>query len=401
LINFLNIKDRIPYLCGLRSFFMRYLLYLFFILRGLAAMAQDLPALSTEAKISILTVGPGFELYSQFGHSAVAVEDPVLGISLAYNYGVFDFRTQGFYLKFLRGQLPYQLGRSSLQANLSGWYQEGRWVKKQVLDLSQQEKQATLAFLEKNYLPQNREYAYKFFFDNCSSRIGDLVQTIKGDSIRWDSTWNADLSFRDWIDIYSKQQENHWSDFGMDLALGTPADQIATAKQAMFLPDNLFSALDKARIYQNGRWVPIIQTESFQPGYPVGNPTPAPIRDSWLLPLLFFGYMVWFSRSTGWVVENILTTIFALATLILFLLWVGTDHGVTGPNAHILWTFPHVWVLNILVKRWNKKIHWVGYVSVIFLVFLWSGQSFHPSFTWLVGIQFFMTYKLWQRFSWI
>lgn len=363
--------------------------------------AQDVPTLSPEATVSLLTVGPGFELYSQFGHSAIAVEDPALGISVAYNYGVFDFRTEGFYLKFLRGQLPYQLGRSPLDANLNGWYQEGRWVKKQILNLSAADKQAALVYLEKNYLPENREYPYKFFFDNCSSRLGDLLYNIKGDSIRWDTTWNANLSFRDWIDIYSKKQENHWSDFGMDLALGTPADQIATARQAMFLPDNLASALDRVTIRQAGNWTPLVVSEIYQPGYPVGDPSPSPLRETWLLPVILFVYFIWYVRAKTWLVENILTSIFAVASLILLLLWTATDHGVTGPNAHILWTLPHVWWLKPLAKRFPKRWFWLGYVLVLLGLFVGSGQSFHPAFSWLVVLQGLMTFKIWRNLSWI
>lgn len=364
--------------------------------------AQTVPTLSPEAKVSILTIGPGFELYSQFGHSALAFEDPQLGISVAYNYGVFDFRTEGFYLKFLRGQLPYQLGRSPLYANLQGWYQEGRWVKKQYLNLTPEEKQAMLGFLERNYLPENREYAYKFFFDNCSSRLGDVIQTIKQDDIQWDSTWNASLSYRDWIDLYSKQQENHWSDFGMDLALGTPADQIASAKQAMFLPDNLASALDRAKIKQNGEWVPLVISEEYQPGAEVGPPVPAMIRETWLFALLFLMYIIWFYRSdTTWRVEYIISGIFALVSLILLLLWVATDHGVTGPNAHLIWTLPHFFWLKPIAQKWPKKIVWLLYCLSGVLLFILSGQGFHPMFSWLVLWQMILTYKLWKKAAWI
>lgn len=383
---------------------MRSILRLVFLLCGtyVHLSAQQTPQLSPQAQISILTVGPGKELYSQFGHSALAIEDPQLGISVAYNYGVFDFRTEGFYLKFLRGQLPYQLGRSPLYPSLQGWYEEGRWVKKQYLKLSPAENQAILQFLETNYLPENREYAYKFFFDNCSSRLADVIQHIKKDSIQWDTTWNAHLTFRDWIDIYSKQQENHWSDFGMDLALGTPADQLASWKQALFLPDNLASALDRAKVFSNGQWVPLVQSEEYQAGADVGPPIPAMIRESWLLPLLVIVYFFWFSRSNfGWTVEWIITSVFGLASLVLILLWFGTDHGVTGPNAHLIWTFPHLLWIKPLAKVKSKKYIWLIYWLICGVLFLFCQQAFHPMFSWLVLLQMLLTFKPWKNSSWI
>ena len=56
--------------------------------------------LSQDAKVSLVTVAPGNELYSGFGHSVLWVTDPIQGIDRAYNYGTFSFETGNFYIKF-------------------------------------------------------------------------------------------------------------------------------------------------------------------------------------------------------------------------------------------------------------------------------------------------------------
>ena len=54
-----------------------------------------------DTKISLITIGPGKDLYSKFGHSAIRLSDPSNRIDLTYNYGTFDFDTPNFYPKFV------------------------------------------------------------------------------------------------------------------------------------------------------------------------------------------------------------------------------------------------------------------------------------------------------------
>ena len=47
--------------------------------------------LSPSAVVSMVTVYPGDEIYSLFGHSSFRVYDPENRIDWMYNYGTFDF----------------------------------------------------------------------------------------------------------------------------------------------------------------------------------------------------------------------------------------------------------------------------------------------------------------------
>lgn len=112
--------------------------------------------LSPEAKASLVTVGPGTELYSGFGHSVLWIYDPLNGLDNAYSYGSFSFETGNFYVKFLRGTLPYTISVAPLAPQVAYWQAENRWVKEQVLNLSNDQKQKLFNFLETNYLPVTR-----------------------------------------------------------------------------------------------------------------------------------------------------------------------------------------------------------------------------------------------------
>ena len=64
---------------------------------------------SCNVRISLLTVSPGEELYSTFGHSALRITDSVSHSDIVYNYGTFNFDEPGFYMKFIRGKLTFYL----------------------------------------------------------------------------------------------------------------------------------------------------------------------------------------------------------------------------------------------------------------------------------------------------
>ena len=72
----------------------------FFILL-LVSILQNIQSqeykLSKQSEISIITVGPGDILYEAFGHSAIRVSDPVIGMDNIFNYGLFDFNQPNFY----------------------------------------------------------------------------------------------------------------------------------------------------------------------------------------------------------------------------------------------------------------------------------------------------------------
>lgn len=166
---------------------MKKLLFIFLLVTNLTVFGQKLE-LSPEANISIITCGPGDQVYSHFGHSAIRVKDSSLGIDVVYNYGTFDFTTPNFTLKFARGKLNYTLARQNFRYFLLSYQEEKRWVKEQVLNIDLDEKQKLFSFLETNYLPQNRDYKYDFFYNNCATKIWDVLKTSYGKNLSLKTT---------------------------------------------------------------------------------------------------------------------------------------------------------------------------------------------------------------------
>ena len=178
-----------------------FVFMLFFVFIQLTAQQK----LSPKATVSVITCGPGSELYTAFGHSAFRVYDPVLGIDKAYNYGTFNFNAPNFYLNFAKGKLIYQLSVTNFNRFLRIYQYENRWVKTQELAINTSEAQAIFNFLENNAKPQNKYYQYDFFYNNCSTKIEEIVKIILKEKVSFsNSHLTSNKTHRDLIADYTK-----------------------------------------------------------------------------------------------------------------------------------------------------------------------------------------------------
>ncbi len=211
---------------------------------------SQIPELSPLSKISVLTCGPGNELYSTFGHSAFRVTDPAIGIDVVYNYGVFDFTSDNFYVNFTKGKLDYMLARQQFTNFIREYKYDNRWVKEQVLQLSQDQRNTLFQFLENNYLPENRAYPYDFFYNNCATKIWDVLALVYGQKLKFDENYLQErFTHRELI--RQNMPTNSWSAFGIDLALGAIIDDLATPKEHMFLPIYVMKQFNTSKLEAN------------------------------------------------------------------------------------------------------------------------------------------------------
>ncbi len=346
----------------------RICLFCFFLLIIFAK--ANAAVLSPQATISLVTVWPGKEVYDSFGHTALWIYDPQNGIDKVYGYGTYDFNAPNFYGKFVRGQLNYMISIMDMNYFLGSYQAENRTVIDQVLNLSPSQKEEMYAFLERNYLPENRFYKYDFFFDNCTSRVRDVLKTIGGNSLRF-SPPTEKRSFRQWIDLYL--QEHDWADFGMDLGLGDLSDRVATPYESMFLPQNLMQGLEHATLTRDGKVQPLVlQTRTLFQATPVA-PSPegfSPVRAYWLFFILVALVTGWQIRKgrTGIGLDKLLFLLAGVLGWVLVFLWFGTDHVVTPNNWNLAWAWPlHLFVAFLLGRK--TKPSWLsGYLITYILV---------------------------------
>ncbi len=321
--------------------------------------------LSRSAYITLITCDPGEQLYSTFGHSAIGVIDPEQGINWVFNYGTFNFEVPHFYSKFVSGKLLYQLSYGSKERFLYEYKRSQRRVTEDVLNLTAYQKQELFHQLKNNSLPENREYQYDFFFDNCATRIVDLVYKALGDSLVYhaDSS-RKEITYRNLIDIYLPK--SHWSDFGIDLALGSVIDKPANPRQQAFLPDYLRDYLSRCTI--NGIPFFIHSQELVSESAPLPE-TAWYVRPGLLFWLVFISFLVFSNRlqHKSWIIaDRILFASIGLLGVVILLLWVATDHDATAGNLNLLWANPLYLIYTFFISA--KKGLWFAWSSRIIVI---------------------------------
>ncbi len=128
--------------------------------------------------VKLATIEPGDELYTWWGHTALIVEDVRLRLSRFYNYGLFSFEQENFFLNFAMGRLWFQVGASPTSSELAEYKAMNRTIRIQTLDLAPERRLELAAFLEWNILPENRTYLYDHYKDNCATRVRDLIDRM-------------------------------------------------------------------------------------------------------------------------------------------------------------------------------------------------------------------------------
>jgi len=345
-------------------------LFFTFLFLAISITSKSQVQLSVYSEISIVTADAGNELFEAFGHSAIRIKDPVLQLDLVYNYGIFDFNAPNFYTNFTKGRLLYKLGRYQFKYFLESYKQDKRWVKQQVLNLTQQQRQAFFMYLEKNASPQNATYLYDPFFNNCASKLKDITTTILGDKVEFNGKdIEKELSFRTLMN--REIHWNTWGGFGINLALGSKLDKTANLQQYMYLPDYVYTIFKNSTVYFKNQKQPLVKKEELLLDFPNRKqsiPFISPLLVFSIIALL--GIFITYrdnknQKRTKWLDTILLLTTGLVGFLILFL-WFFTDHSTTPNNFNVLWAFaPNL----IIVFLLNKGKKWLS-TYFIFLIFL-------------------------------
>lgn len=351
---------------------------------GISVYAQPVQ-LSAKAEISILTCGPGNELYTRFGHSAFRVQDPNLDIDIVYNYGTFDFNAPNFYTNFAKGKLIYRLSRERFENFLYTYQYENRWVKEQILDLDTREKNELFRYLENNYKPQNRSYQYDFLHNNCSTKMAYVLGQVFGEKMDFDEDHMSDpKTFRQLI--RENLAVNSWSSLGIDIALGAVIDRKARVFEHMFLPEYVLKQMNHTRIDNKSivkRQRDILNLSNGDYGI-LFTITPL----FWFLLLLGFVGTITFidyrnHTRSRWL-DLFLFGFTGLAGCLLVFLWFFTNHTATVNNANVLWAFPLNLILCFYTMRYTAFPDWFHRAMLVLMVLL----GLIPV-VWILGIQHF------------
>ena len=326
--------------------------------------------------ISLLTCGPGQEVWSYYGHTALRIEDKSHGTDLAVNWGMFSFNQDYFILRFVFGLTDYQIGIFPMDRFIEEYRSEGRWIKQQRLTLTRGEKLRILFAIEKNNMEENRTYRYNFFYDNCTTRARDMIINHLGPHDTDFKNINAQSTYR--TEIHRWNENHRWARFGNDLLLGYKADAPINKEQWEFLPENLYKDFEV-----EARKDTSTQADKVAGLYPTQVPyiklvdstfyvvppqatteisesiTPRMVSLCILAIIVLLSIIEWKGKKNFWWLDTTLLTITGLPGLIL-LAMVFSQHPTVQANFQILILNPlnliFVWSVTKQLRR--KGYHW-------------------------------------------
>ncbi len=319
--------------------------------------------------VYLLTCGPGTETYSMWGHSALRIVDHAAGTDRVYNWGVFDFSTPAFAWKFARGRLEYMLGVSAYERFIQEYFMEGRWVQSQKVNLESQEVIKLLQLIQENLKPENIKYRYDFFYDDCSTRIRDLLEKSTGDGMVYPPDLDGDPpTFRFMVTKYL--QKAPWLKAGVDLLMGIPGNKKTTVRERMFLPVDMQEGLSDIVINRSGKMIPLLSNpetvlESTNKSVSSKFFTSPIVVFSILLILAILASALIRGKKQNRVFDIVIFSIFSVLALLMIFFNFFTDHQQMKMNPNIIWLSPFVILCLISVLFNLNRSVWFRIVFVL------------------------------------
>lgn len=317
-----------------------------------------------DLRVDLYTYGPGTIYWERFGHDALVVTDIASGEAYAFNYGEFDFNQKDFYLNFARGVMIYRAAAWPVADDIRQFSGEGRSITDQHLNLAPAQRAQLRDFLVWNVQPQNSRYRYRYFADNCTTRVRDVLDRVLDGALHRQLIGPATHgeTYRSETDRLISGQS--WLMYLLDLGLGPYADQPLTRWSGAFIPARLMQELRSVRAPDGA---PLVQSETVLSPQRLPSPPTAPPDLRW--PLLIAGVILglafaasarlrdrydldrwWFS-----VVATAYAVVAGLAGTLMLILWFATAHRAAWANEN-LWLFnPGAWLLIPGLLRLRKR----------------------------------------------
>ena len=305
--------------------------------------------------IKIAVMGAGDELYFWWGHIALVIDNASTGQSSFYDYGLFSLENEQFFINFAFGRLLFSTGVSPTDRNIISYMMTNRSVVLYTLDIPPENKERVRRFAEESVLPENRDYLYHHFKNNCSlPPIIDIIDMATDGQFREQFyhmpgrfTLRQHVRRHTWFSPFIDWILNFW--------MGQDIDTPLTVWEEMFLPSEVGANLSEFMYTgPDGISRPLVSlTETVFEAH--GRPAvlDAP-RRQWPKQLMFslalaafFGCLFYVqskSPARGQVAlgicHSLLGLVFGFAGLLLFFMGNFTEHDYTFSNANILFCNP-------------------------------------------------------------
>ena len=298
-------------------------------------------------RVGVLTMAPGEVFFERFGHNAIVIDPQDGREPTSYNFGYFDPGEPDFLARFVAGTMRYRLVALPLEADLAQYRASGRGVSVQWLDLDATEAGALAAMLEVNARPENAVYDYRYFTDNCSTRVRDALDVALGGLLKRTLTASSEgNSHRS--EAVRLASPAAWMGTGFHLGLAAKADRPLSRWDEAFIPMRL---ADSLRTLERADGRSIVASEAEVLPHRLA-PEPAEMPQLGFEAavagfVLAFG-LLWLGRRAPRAVAAFAGGFWLLAGLAgttMVFLWFGSGHDFAWGNENLFLLSPLAWLL--------------------------------------------------------
>lgn len=340
---------------------------------------SDIPAVPADAAEAwLVTFGPGEIYWERFGHNAIWLREPAEGLDHTFNFGYFDFDQEDFFLRFMRGRMLYFSIAQPASREFEFYRGDNRSIRVQKLNLQPAQYTQLRDYLLNDIRPENRDYRYDYYLNNCSTRIRDALDlALDGALSARTKSLPAGLNFRDQTRRLTQMQ--FWYYLGLELGLGAPVDRDVSRWDEMFIP---MVVADELAAMSRDTGDQLLATDKVIFTSTAEQPAAIPAA-SWyryLLLGLLITAIAWISgrlMPPAWLAGLAGSWVLISATigLVLAALWMFTDHEVTRPNANLLLFNPLILLLLISPLRQLSAGLLIASVTIAWLLQLLPGHQ--------------------------
>lgn len=300
----------------------------------------------------LMTVSSGDEFWSAYGHTALVVNGDV------YGFGFFSFGQDNLIQSVIQNNMRYFVDTTALDRELASAKAEKRALTLTPLNLTEQQKSTIKDYLGWHMLPQNRQYRYHYFQQNCATKIRDLFNRVSDGRLEKQMAKNSGQSY---FDLTFPVKNLSIMNLGLALGYGLPAYRERTHWELSAFPKYFHKQLQQPTVqaWLSGQDLPLTQVVNDSNN-----------RQSWFkthaaLTILFIVWAVLFAISkTRNIVIVIWLSVQSLLGFGLLFLWFGTGHEIAAWNPNLLICFP----LAFLAIKHRKMLYFTALSAVTWLI---------------------------------
>ncbi|MDE3269326.1 MAG: DUF4105 domain-containing protein, partial [Pseudomonadota bacterium] len=317
------------------------------ILCSTLAQAAFKPPAPDRSEVYLLTAGLGAAIYARYGHTILQVSAP--NRDYYFNWGIFDYRDPvAFGFVFFKGILTYKLGIDSWRKTKTIYQRQNRWLIRNKINLTPNQKQTLYQILQTNLRPENIEYSYQYFYNNCSTIVRDYLDRVLHGSVK---ARTADAPIAMTFRHYVRDNLNYpaWISFGLEVLMNGRIDVQLHQWEEMFYPIKLQEHLrNLTAVDDRGQptAIPLLGAdESLLQGvnFPSSSVQLVVVVPSIMLLLLFLALLLYKYISPRWVIGVLLIIAGVgggVIGILMLVSWLHSEHLDLHHNLNLLQFMP-------------------------------------------------------------